>query len=554
MATMTSSTLASLETDVPADSYRAHQTAPPATHLVLVMVGDTGFAPSRAKPHPIRVVKYGTVLTFAETLKYIRDDIDGDINFANMESVVSASASLRPRPKKYNFVTHPNGAKALVDAGFNLFSLANNHAYDYGNQGVIDTLQNVEPLKAHGLLAYAGVGKTRLQAAHTPVFMVKSMKVAFGSIGIGGGGAGRAAANKVGQLSLFHQPDKTLLANNLRLAPADLRLLSVHHGPERHIRPSGHEVGFQRKLVMDANANVMLGHHAHVARGIEMIDGRLIVYGLGNFNHQGTANMNGKSGCHDYSLMVKVHLVHETGHAPAIAAVEALPINWTHMQPRRVTGKQGARRIAILNGLSAQFDDARVGSKGVRFMAQTDGSGIYCTKAATGHPATRQLCSNFSPMHLASAGVYRRAVATCGRSAPTTMIANALGRDTNKGTRLASLNAPRAITALPFEHIENQVPTLKPGLSMLGVSSVFSLSFPPEKEGKKPIKSAHAMARDIPDTYRLAQNPRHWPKGMPLAWAAPEDESQAAKAKRWRARHYTVAEVETLLRKRGLIE
>ncbi|WP_319531187.1 CapA family protein [uncultured Cohaesibacter sp.] len=540
------------------------QSSKDSRHLVLVMVGDTGFAPSRVAPHPTWVAKYGTVLPFADTLKYIRKDIDGDINFANMESVISAASGLPPVPKKYNFMTHPNGARALVDAGFNLFSLANNHAFDYGVPGVKETLKYAEPLKDHGLLAYAGVGHTLEEAAFAPVFTVKDIPVAFASIGIGGSGAGRAGSNKPGQLSLFSNSDKVLLAHNLARAAADIRLLSVHHGPERYIRPTAHEVSFQRKLVLDSNANVMLGHHAHVARGIEMIDGRLIVYGLGNFNHQGTANMNSKGGCQDYSLMVKVHFVEEAGAKPVIAAVEALPINWTHMQPRRMDGLNGARRIAVLNGLSAQFDDPRVGAKGVRFMAQMDGSGIYCTAAAASNPITRNLCSNFKPEHLASNGEYRRALATCGSVAPKQMIAKALPLGGTANMRMASLSETNAVAAQPFVAHEEKAPEAAPGVTLLGQETQGSTDLPVVIASVETTTTVMASARTTaptpePETlvkapYCLKSNPAHWPAGMPLAWAVPSDESAKDKSKRWRAHRYTVAEVETLLKKRGLIK
>ena len=86
-------------------------------HLTILMVGDTGYAPSQAKPLPKGVYKYGHWQTFEETTRKIRSEINADINFANIETVISAR-NLRPYPKKYNFITHPNGARHLVRAGF----------------------------------------------------------------------------------------------------------------------------------------------------------------------------------------------------------------------------------------------------------------------------------------------------------------------------------------------------------------------------------------------------------------------------------------------------
>ena len=400
-------------------------------HLTVLMVGDTGYAPSRAAPLPSGVYKYGQWQTFKQTTHHIKSEINGDINFANIESVISASSKLRPVRKKYNFVTHPQGIEHLVDIGFNLFSLANNHAFDYGQKGIRDTLLHAEKLKKNGLFGHAGIGLNRQQAGDIALFETSAMRVAFGAIGIGTGKGGmqRATPKRPGQLSLYRPADIKLLSSNLRNSDADIRLLSIHRGRERQIRPGAHEIQSVRNLVQKSQADVMIGHHAHVARGLEINNGSLIVYGLGNFLHQGTANMNGKGGCRDYSLIVKAHFTSRVTsrgkNKPKLAAIEALPIYATHMQTRRLPAKQAAKRIAILNGLARQFDNSTIGSRGVRFMSQSDGSGLYCTPASQLHPATKNLCSNFKMSHIASDKRYSRALASCGRIAPKLMIAKA---------------------------------------------------------------------------------------------------------------------------------
>ncbi|PLW76656.1 hypothetical protein C0081_11310 [Cohaesibacter celericrescens] len=516
-------------------------------HFTLVMVGDTGFAPSRAKPLPDKVYKYGRALTFEQTLKSIKSEINGDINFANIETVISASSKLKPVSKKYNFMTHPNGVRHLVDAGFNLFSMANNHAFDYGQDGVRDSVRHANALLSKGLLAHAGIGNNHKQAARTPVFQRDTLRVAFGAVGIGAGGGGiqRATDKRPGQLNLFSPKDRQLLANNLSQAPADLRLLSVHHGPERHIRPSGREVQMIRQFVRNADANVMIGHHAHVSRGIEIMNGRLIIYGLGNFNHQGTANMNGKNGCHNYSLLVRVHFTQKTGARPQIAAIEAVPINSTHMQPTRIKGRHGARRIAILNGLANQFDNKKSGSSGVRFMAQTDGSGLYCTKAAAEHLYTRQLCGNFRQEHLASKKKYQRAAATCGGSAPLSMIAKAIIAPDAKRVAKARFT-PATVSSSSDQTAGSALASnAKQALDIAAIGQL-PLVHTPEAFNSK-------AKRGTLISHKLDRNPDHWPAGIPLAWAVPTDENAKDRLRRWQLKRYSVAEVEKLLKKRGLI-
>lgn len=489
-------------------------------HLTVLMVGDTGCAPSRTAPKPDGVFKHGAWQSFGETTDRIRTLIDGDVNFANIETVISDSDALRPMPKAFNFASHPNCIRNLVKVGFNLFSMANNHAFDYGAEGIRQSLRHAGALLGHGLLAHAGIGLDRTQAARVPVFERKGFRVAFGSIGIGASGNGiqRATENRPGQLGLTNRDDLALLAGNLRHAAADLRLLSIHRGPERYSRPSGHEVVAVRRLVDQSDADIMIGHHAHVARGLEVRNGRLVVYGLGNFLHHGTANMNGKGGCQDFSLVVRAHFVGRKAARPELAAVEVVPVQDTHFQTVALNGKQAARRIAVLNGFAGQFDDPSSGAKGVRFVAQDDGTGIFCTKAAALHPATKALCRTYRPDHLEAERFYAVAAASCGRQVPMMIARN----DTQ----------------------ETEVALAKPDLAPLTVKPAVLAIVTTDPAGPSVARQAR----------ELEQNPAYWPAGMPLAWDVPVDETPRERHARWRQKRYSVAEVEALLIKRGFLK
>jgi poly-gamma-glutamate synthesis protein (capsule biosynthesis protein) len=64
----------------------------------------------------------------------------------------------------YNFKSHPAGLKALIDTGFNLFSLANNHAMDYGAYGAEEMLYDMAIAAAERAIAYAGIGASYEEA------------------------------------------------------------------------------------------------------------------------------------------------------------------------------------------------------------------------------------------------------------------------------------------------------------------------------------------------------------------------------------------------------
>ncbi len=394
-------------------------------HISIVMVGDTGFAPSGVSPKADGVSKHGTWLKWSQTTDRVKHLINGDINFANMESVVSSNGALRPRPKAFNFMTHPNGVKHLTDIGFNLFAMANNHTFDYGAQGVVDSLEHMNALRKEGHLHHAGAGLNRNQAAAVVPFTVKDTRFLFGSIGIGASrGGARASDKRPGQLSIYDRNDRDLLANNFAESAGDYRILSVHRGIERQVKVSRDEIRQARNyLTGDANVDLIAGHHAHVARGVELNKGRVIFYGLGNFLHQGTANMAKSGGCRDYSLLARAHLVKISGKKPKLAAIEVVPLTATHLRPEPLSPRKAAKRIAVLNGLATQFDQPSQGAEGIRFDIQEDGTGLFCTSVAQENPKTASLCKSYRKYDQRDARTYRAAVSSCGSSFGTAVLA-----------------------------------------------------------------------------------------------------------------------------------
>ena len=137
--------------------------------LTIVLVGDTGFNPTDAKVEPGGVRKGKKLTSFSDTLAGISSEVDGDLAFVNLETVITDRNDLAPEGKgkgAFHFRSHPAALKALIDAGFNLFSLANNHSYDYGPQGVEETLYHVAVANAEKAIAYTGIGSNFDEAIH----------------------------------------------------------------------------------------------------------------------------------------------------------------------------------------------------------------------------------------------------------------------------------------------------------------------------------------------------------------------------------------------------
>lgn len=203
-----------------------------------------------------------------------------DIAFGNLEGpIVDGGTSAKCRPGStqcFAFRVPTRYGKYLKEAGFDVMSVANNHAGDFGFEGRAST-QKV--LDAQGI-KYAG----SLEPPATIAYLdVKGKKVAFIAFGHNNG---MPSINDLeGAKRLVLEAKKN----------ADLVIVSFHGGAEgtdrQHV-PNSSEIflGENRgnlpaftHTVIDAGADLVLGHGPHVMRGIEIYKERLIAYSLGNF-------------------------------------------------------------------------------------------------------------------------------------------------------------------------------------------------------------------------------------------------------------------------------
>ncbi len=282
--------------------------------VVITLVGDVGLNRSNQPVEPDGV-RRGEFQTWAQTTSLIDTEINGDLNFMNVETVVTDRNDL-PRDTKeqsgpFNFRTHPNGIRHLVERGFNLLSLANNHSMDYGLPGLRETLQHVGKLQEQRLAVAAGIGMNSEEASRTQRVAVKGSEIAFAATGIVTNNLERhrAGPDKPGQSAYRFDDDYAEVRRRLIATPADYRILSIHYGEEGRVRADAKQFADWRGIAAQQDGiDLIVGHHAHVPRGVEIAGNSLIFYGLGNFLHQGTADITGKGLCRDYGLMARIHL------------------------------------------------------------------------------------------------------------------------------------------------------------------------------------------------------------------------------------------------------
>lgn len=259
-----------------------------------------------------------------------------------------------------------------------------------------ETLRHMAEIAAGGrVLGYAGLGASFEEAASPARFTVKGVPFAFSSMGIAGGGvpAEQLGDGLAGQLNIHN--DHAPVVARLAGTDARFRILSMHFGQERQAQPGSDQLQRWRdEISRGAGIDIIVGHHSHIPQGIEIINSRLIFYGMGNFLHQGMSDMGGNNNCRDWGVMAKVHLVAPPAGRLQIAAVEIVPVTDMHIQARPLRAEEGRRRIMAMNGLSRALGSERTGGEPLRLLPQEDGSGLYCAAGSDSLPEPlRSLCA-----------------------------------------------------------------------------------------------------------------------------------------------------------------
>ena len=361
-----------------------------AAELVITMGGDVCANRSRQAPEP-HGTRIGRQLTpWAQWTGSIRPLLNGDLNFINLETIVS-DRPLRGASKKYTFLSHPNAVRHLVKAGVNLISVANNHAYDYGAAGVRSTRNHMRKIRREngGRIWFAGSGLNDTEAASVRVFTVRGHRIAFAAIGnlTNMNRAHRAGPRKPGTLGIRMLDDWQRVLNNLQRTTADFRILSCHVGVERSTRLDSWQRERYEKALDDAHVDLIIGHHPHVVRAVQRHRGKLIFYSLGNYMMRGARDMTPLADPLDYGLFGRVYLDVGEGGRLVARAVEIVPLTQMHDISRPLAGLEGQRRVRVLNGISERDTQAEA----VRFVARKNGTAVACFPGKKG-PRAKRVC------------------------------------------------------------------------------------------------------------------------------------------------------------------
>ena len=222
----------------------------------------------------------------------VKNHLKGDIVFGNLEGVfLDEGESQKCEDKEpqscYVFRMPERYGKIIKEAGFNLMSTANNHAGDFGLLGRKTTAK---------VLDDAGIYHAGTKEYPVVIFEKDNIKYGFCAF----------APNK-NMLSLLDVKKAKEIVRELK-SQTDITIVSFHGGAEgtEHVRvPKKAEIFYGEnrgdvhhfaRAVVDAGADIVLGHGPHVTRAVEVYKNKFIAYSLGNFNTYGRFSLTGDKG------------------------------------------------------------------------------------------------------------------------------------------------------------------------------------------------------------------------------------------------------------------
>jgi len=183
--------------------------------------------------------------------------------------------------KTYTFRADPECVQYLHDMGVDVVSLANNHAYDFGEVGFLDTLDTLE----NAGIPYVGAGRNLKEACEPIYFVSEDVTVALVSATqierLDNPDTKGATENSAGVFRCLY-PEKLLEVIAEAKENSDFVIVYIHWGTENEVEPDWAQLD-QAPKIAEAGADLIVGAHPHCLQGIEYYGDTPVIYSIGNF-------------------------------------------------------------------------------------------------------------------------------------------------------------------------------------------------------------------------------------------------------------------------------
>jgi len=296
-----------------------------------------------------------------------------DYAAVNLETQVASSLPGERAPKGVTFYSQPEILDALTWAGIDYVSLGNNHTYDYMDSGLKSTLAFLE----NSSLDFSGAGvntKQALTAHQEKINNTEFSMLAY--VGWEGSAEPSQTANHQHGGAAFGSMSNIITSVKKEVKQNRTTIVQYHGSQEYASNPTG--VTEQRlKSALDNGAALAIAHHPHVTQGLELYDGKLIAYSMGNFifDQNFTATQ--------HSFILYVWLDEGKFHR-----AEIVPVYVKGYKPTPATGMQRYTVMKRLTELSKTRNT---------YIGQSGGHGIITAENKTPTNKGKQIELSFAP-------------------------------------------------------------------------------------------------------------------------------------------------------------
>ena len=199
-----------------------------------------------------------------------------DLRIINLETTFTKSEN--KIPKVFNYKADPKNVQSLVEANINLVSLANNHSKDFGNEGLLETIKTLDGVN----ILHVGAGHNIEQAQKPAILEKQGIKI--GVLGATDNEPTWQATETTPGINYFSVDNLTDLLSQIKQLKeqVDLLIISLHWGPNMRQRPTQEYIDAAHQMI-DAGADIIHGHSAHIFQGVEVYKNKLIMYDTGDF-------------------------------------------------------------------------------------------------------------------------------------------------------------------------------------------------------------------------------------------------------------------------------
>lgn len=244
---------------------------PAPEHIVVSFLGDLTLADALAWSGAAgsfdAVVDGDWTYCFQNCADYLATD---DLTYANFEGTYGDETAAHMN-KEFVFANVPESVQILINGSVEAVNLANNHSFDYWDEGLATTQETLEE---------AGILWSNQH--QTAIYEVRGIKIGMFGIDMIGNGDTAATAYP--------------LIDELREAGCQIIIASCHWGVERYYEPTNDQVYIGHALI-DYGVDIVVGAHPHRLEPIEIYNGRYILYSLSNFCFGGNTGLSDPDTC-----------------------------------------------------------------------------------------------------------------------------------------------------------------------------------------------------------------------------------------------------------------